>query len=248
MARMLKTSPEDGQSLSRATDKLLIIGTASTKDQAPIGDETFTTWAVSPYASYPGVVTDKVDVLFEMHPRRYWGNEEILDRLNGFHGPVVMQETYPEIPRAVRYPIEAATAEFKISAMGDDLYVTNTIGYMVMLGYLMGYTEFHLYGVHMSHNTEYGYQKPNCEYYLGYVSGQGRTVVIPQGGELLKAPYLYGYNEPWADISALRGDHEQFGRQIAEFDAQMEELKRQRWEAAGMQRYAQMIAHVKGAF
>lgn len=234
--------------LKRTTDKLLILGTASTKDNAPLDDKAFTTWAVSPYASYPGVVTEKVDVLFEMHPERYWKQPEISDRLNSFHGPVMMQDAYPQISGSVRYPLDAVLAEFKVPAMGEDLYATNTISYMVMLGYLMGYSELHLYGVHMSHNTEYGYQKPNCEYYLGYVIAKGRTVVLAPGGELLRTPYLYGYNEPWKDISALRGDGERFEQQLADCDRQMEELKRKRWETAGMQKYAKMIAHAKGAF
>lgn len=245
---MRKTPHDESKPLIRATDKLLILGTASTKDQAPIGDPSFTTWAVSPYASYPGVVTDKVDVMFEMHPQRYWGNDDITQRLMGFRGPVVMQEAFPEIPNAVRYPFEDVYSQFMIPAMGSDLYVTNTVSYMVMLGYLMGYEEFHLYGVHMSHNTEYGYQKPNCEYYLGYIAGQGKVVVIPKGGELLKAPYLYGYNEPWQDISALRGDSEKFDQQVLECDNEIEELKKKRWIAEGMKQYAKMIAHAKGAF
>jgi len=232
----------------RKADKVLILGTASTKDQAPLGDESFDAWAVSPYVSYPGVVSDHVDVLFEMHPKRYWGLPEITERLVSFDGPVVMQEHFEEIPNSVAYPLADVESVFKVPAMGEDLYVTNTISYMVALAVLLGYEEYHLYGVHMSHNTEYGYQKPNCEYYLGYLAALGKTVVIPEGGELLRTPYLYGYNEPWEDISALRHDAEVFTREIGECDREMEELKLRRWRAEGKREYAQMIAHVKGAF
>ena len=232
----------------RSSDKVLILGTATSKGQAPLADDSFDVWAVSPYVSYPGVVSENVDVLFEMHPERYWGHPEITERLTSFHGPVVMQEEFPEIPNAVRYPIEDVDAVFRTDAMGEDLYVTNTISYMIALAVLMGYEEFHLYGVHMSHNTEYGYQKPNCEYYLGYLTALGKRLVIAKGGELLKAPYLYGYKEPWADISALTHDVERFDKDIAEYEQQEQELRRKRWEAEGMRKYAKMIAHVKGAY
>lgn len=245
---MHKASDESRKSLTRTREKVVILGTATTKDQAPLEDESFDVWAVSPYVSYPGVVSDNVDVLFEMHPKRYWGHPEITARLTQFHGPVVMQEAYDEIPNAVAYPIEDVEAVFKIPAMGEELYVTNTISYMVALGVLLGYEEFHLYGVHMSHNTEYGYQKPNCEYFLGYLAALGKTVVIPKGGELLRTPYLYGYNEPWEDISALSHDAARFESDIDDYEKQMEELKRKRWETEGMRRYAKMIAHVKGAY
>lgn len=246
---MCAASDKHGKPLiERKTDKLLILGTASTKDAAPLGDESFTVWAVSPYVSYPGVVSENVDVLFEMHPKRYWGEPDVTERLVSFAGPVVMQQAYPEIPNSVAYPIEDIESVFHVDAMGDDLYVTNTISYMVALGILMGFEEFHLYGVHMSHNTEYGYQKPNCEYYLGYAAAMGKTIVLPKGGELLRTPYLYGYNEPWDDISALMHDAEKLDGDIAQYRREMMELRRKRWKAEGMREYAKMIAHVKGAY
>jgi hypothetical protein len=227
---------------------VVILGTAGTKDQAPLDDESFEVWAVSPYVSYPGVVSSNVDVLFEMHPVRYWGIPEITERLVSFDGPVVMQDHFEDIPNSVSYPIADVEEVFKIPAMGDDLYVTNTISYMVALAALMGYEEYHLYGVHMSHNTEYGYQKPNCEYYLGYLAALGKRIVIPAGGEILRTPYLYGYNEPWKDISALKHDSERFENDAAECDRQIRELEHKKWKAEGMREYAKMIAHVKGAY
>lgn len=234
--------------LTKTRDKVLILGTASSKDQAPLDDDSFEVWAVSPYVDYPGVVSDNVDMLFEMHPRRYWGMQEITERLTSFHGAVVMQEAYPEIENSISYPIEDVESVFKLEAMGEDLYVTNTISYMIALAALMGFEEYHLYGVHMSHNTEYGYQKPNCEFYLGYLAALGKTIVIPKGGGLLHTPYLYGYNEPWKDIAALNHDVGRFDSEIEEYEREMEELKRKRWETEGMRRYAKMISHVKGAY
>lgn len=248
MARVCATPDQHREPLSRGADKVCILGTAGTKDQAPLGDDSFDVWAVSPYVSYPGVVSEHVNLLFEMHPRRYWGIPEITERLVNFDGPVVMQEHYEEIPNSVPYPLEDVERVFKLEAMGADLYVTNTISYMVALAALIGYDEYHLYGVHMSHNTEYGYQKPNCEFFLGYLAAMGKKIVIPPGGELLRTPFLYGYGEPWEEISALTNDANTFAEQVAGYDQELEEIRRKRWKAEGMREYARMIAHVKGAY
>lgn len=239
---MRKASAENVKPL-----KVIILGTAHTHAQAPLDEEGFARWAVSPWASREDTDASKCDVLFELHPERYWKRPDIVERLTSFHGPVMMQDHYEEIPNSVRYPIEKVREVFQIPAM-PELYVTNTISYMVALAYLEGFEEYHFYGVHMSHDTEYGYQKPNCEYYLGYLAALGKKIVLPPGGELLRTPYLYGYNEPWQDISALAHDYEMFGKDIAQLDEKMRALERERWQKEGAKGYAKQILHVKGAY
>ena len=227
--------------------KVIILGTAHTHAQAPLDEPGFDRWAVSPWASREDTDTSKCDVLFELHPPRYWKRPEILERLRAFDGPVMMQEQYDEVPNSVRYPIERVRETFQIEAM-PDLYVTNTISYMIALAYIKGFDEYHLYGVHMSHHTEYGYQKPNCEYYLGFLAAQGKKIVLPPGGALLKAPYLYGYDEPWEDMAALSHDYEMFGKDIEGLQGKIRELEKERWQKEGAKEYARAIMHTKGIY
>lgn len=189
-------TPDDVEVAVKKKKKVCILGTAWTKSDAPWGDESFDFWTLSPLLSHPDVDHSGIDVLFEMHPERYWKTDEVVSRLRGFAGPVFMLDKVPEIPNSLRYPIEAVRAEFYFPAMGDDLYVTNSISWMIMYAYLEGYEEFHFYGVHMEMGSEYGYQKPGCEYLIGYLRAKGKKVVIGKGSPILKAQYLYGYDEP----------------------------------------------------
>ena len=46
-----------------------------------------------------------------------------------------------------------------------------------------------------SHNSEYGPQRPSCEYFLGIAVGLGIKIVIPKQMDLLKTKFLYGFQE-----------------------------------------------------
>ena len=173
--------------------KLIILGTATNRSDAPFDDKSVEIWGVS------GVLTCKdvrrVDVAFEMHPARFWKRPEILEVLNGFSGKIWMQDVYEEIPHSMRYPIEGVREAFYMPTMGRTLYLTNTISFMFALAVLLGYTEIETYGVYMEAEGEYGYQRPNCEFFLGYMHAKGIKVTL-NGGDVLKAGFLYGYEEP----------------------------------------------------
>jgi hypothetical protein len=46
-----------------------------------------------------------------------------------------------------------------------------------------------------SHNSEYGTQKPSCEYYLGLAKGRGIKIYVPKESDLCKSYFLYGKDE-----------------------------------------------------
>ena len=57
--------------------------------------------------------------------------------------------------------------------------------------------ELGVYGVDMMvggefHGTEYGYQRPSCEVFLGYAAGLGIEVTLPDESDLLAAAFDYG--------------------------------------------------------
>lgn len=174
--------------------KLVILGTASTMGAAPFEDPSFEIWAISTAAAHEDM--KRADRLFEMHPRRYFGQAAVLERLIEFDGPVYMQEQFPEIPNAVAYPYNEVKEKFYIPSMGDNLYVTNTITWMILLALHEGYKDINLYGVHMAHDTEYYYQQPSCAWALGMAQAMGCTIWLPKDSEILKARFEYGFGEP----------------------------------------------------
>lgn len=46
-----------------------------------------------------------------------------------------------------------------------------------------------------SHNSEYGPQRPSCEFFLGLAAGMGIKLTIPMQADLLKTRFLYGFEE-----------------------------------------------------
>jgi hypothetical protein len=46
-----------------------------------------------------------------------------------------------------------------------------------------------------SHNSEYGPQRPSCEFFLGIAAGLGIRITIPPEADLLKTRFLYGFQE-----------------------------------------------------
>ena len=231
--------------IRRSSDKLIILGTASSRDVAPLDDKSFDVWTIGNYAVNCPEIADRATAVFELHRPGIW--QGAVDKLNGIDRPIVMLEEYPQVLKSVRYPIEQITETFYDAAMGKVLYVTNSVAYMLMLGYVLGYEEFHMYGVHMEHSSEYGYQKPNCEYYLGYLIAKGKTVVMPDVAKIIRAPYLYGYDEPWQELAALRNDYKKYGDQIAKAQEQIEQLKADAYRLEGKRDYARMLAQAKGA-
>lgn len=179
--------------------KLCILGTAETMKQAPFEDDSFEIWGMSSLTNNPEC--KRIDRAFEFHPRRYWGQLPVLMRFEKVQCPIYMQDHYDEVPTSVRYPYEEVREMFHLPVMGDHLYVTNSITWIILLGLYEGYKDFALFGVHMSNDIEYGYQQPSCSWALGIIhgkmlAGEPYTLDLPKESSLLKARYEYGYEEP----------------------------------------------------
>lgn len=113
--------------------------------------------------------------VFEMHDRldleKFYGDRlgPYLEKL-GHCGNVVTPDTYPfdEVARTV----------------GD--YWCSSIAYMLALAIHEGAEEIGVYGVEMRGDDEWGYQRPNCEYLIGFARGKGIKVHIPDSSPLCK--------------------------------------------------------------
>jgi hypothetical protein len=92
------------------------------------------------------------------------------------------------VPKSVEYPVKDMIAKF-----GG--YFTNTISYMLALGISEGFTDIACYGVDMATGSEYGPQRPSCEFFLGIAAGLGIRITIPPEADLLKTRFLYGFQE-----------------------------------------------------
>lgn len=107
--------------------------------------------------------------------------------------PVYMQEHYDDIPNSVRFPKDEIIAEFQRRGYKGAAYFTNSISWMFAFAMLEGFRTIALYGVDMANDSEYGWQRPSCEYFIGLAEGLGVEVIIPPSSDLLKCTQLYGF-------------------------------------------------------
>ena len=117
--------------------KLCILGTASTMPKAPYDDDEYEIWGVSGLIDTDGC--KRLDRVFEIHPWYELRSMMMLvERLKGFKGTLYLQEENEEIPNAIAFPHKAIRDKFYLDVMGDHLYVTNTVTWMILLGLLEG--------------------------------------------------------------------------------------------------------------
>ena len=102
--------------------------------------------------------------------------------------PVYLQNEPPaDWPaNARRFPLEAIETEFGV-------YWASGPSYMVALAIVEGYSEIHVYGIHLATEEEYVHQRPNFEFWLGIARGRGIKVVMADESPVLKHGWKYGY-------------------------------------------------------
>jgi hypothetical protein len=186
---------KDVQTIKKA-DKVVILGTAQTMKDAPFHDESFDIWAVGTAVTHGKQAVPRIDVIFEIHQKHRWDMR--MGIYNDRKCPVVMQKHFEEIPESIEYPYDHVINTY--GKLGHDgrqrAYMTCSISWMTALAIELGYKEIHYYGVHMATTSEYSFEMPSCEYWIGIAEGKGITCYIPPGADMVKANRHYGYEEP----------------------------------------------------
>lgn len=204
--------------------KICILGFAATsRNLAPFNDPEWEIWGLN--GLYKEIAwPDNMARWYEFHPRHdidsyeAGGGEDYVKFLQGLKIPLYTECKYPDIPTSEVYPLAQICDFFHIGSESrralvnphmiagniKNPYFTNSISMMVahaihdMLYYKREIEEIAVYGVDMSHATEYGHQKPSCEFYLGIceglrLAGKLKTWGVPKESSLLKHDFIYGY-------------------------------------------------------
>jgi len=229
---MMKLGPE-------GFNKIAILGTApSSMELAPFQDHSWAIWACSPGA-YSICAKNRSDVWFEPHrwlptpPGKYgapgtkpWFSPEFATFLKDHKGPVFMSEVQPDIPSSVRIPFEALIEKY------GPYFWTSTIAYMLAIAIdtLQERAQrgeqvaIGLWGVDMSANEEWSYQRPACQHFIGLAKSLGIQIVLPAETDLMRPPTMYGigeHNPRHIRLLARRADVE---AQINELTANHDEI------------------------
>jgi len=203
--------------------RVAILGFAPSFVEAPFADPSIEIWTLNQHHQD----VPRTSRIFSMHA---FAVEEIEDggehikNLSAATVPVYMLDKHPKVPTSVRYPREKIAAKYQIPNR-EKLYITNTISFMLALAIEEGFEEIQTFGVNMAQDTEYGHQRPSCEFWLGLAMGKGIRIVPNQSSDLLNTLFEYGYDvekqssfrakvqERRVHLVRMREDHE---RQVRE--------------------------------
>lgn len=219
----MTTSAEAGVALSDSSeqaprkDTVYIVGFAPTWIQTPWTDDA-DFWGMNALhkvaGERPWTAWFQLHDIDKHHPE---DKEEHIAWLSSQKFPVFMWAEHAEkyaLPNGVIYPRKQVIDEF-----GG--YFTNTVSWMIAVAVLSGYKKIGVYGVDMAQDTEYGHQRPSCEFLLGIAAGRGIEIDIPPTSDLLKTPFLYGLE----DGSIMR---QKYDARLKELIERRQDLERQR--------------------
>ena len=202
--------------------KIAIVGfSESSRGDAPFDDKEWEIWICNHL--YPFV--PRWDRHFEIHTLAYlktlafwesdyapWLEKSSLDE----HRYVYVNGVAGFRPKgSVAYPIDDMVARF-------GSYFTSTVAYMIALAIRAIEAEIQasmtvsgplpdsvleheigLWGVDMTHDTEWAWQRACVERLVGIAMGTGIKVTIAESSALLKCPWLYGYDEEPGEFAAI---------------------------------------------
>jgi hypothetical protein len=188
--------------------KVAIVGYTTTRELAPYDDPEFEIWGINDiYRHIPRFdrffqlhKPEQLDKEHKAHPER--DNAEInRASIMNMQCPVYLQEADPEIPHTIKFPLQELIDTFSPYFVEPEhtKYFTNTIAYLLAFAIYEGFEEIHVYGVDMAMSSEFSQQRPSCEFWLGVAVGRGSKIHVPNQADLLKARFLYAYEDDKKD-------------------------------------------------
>lgn len=224
--------------------RVAILGFVQHYKMAPFNDPSFEIWGLNELYQF----IPRYDRWFEIHPRGLYETDlnrtsEHIKKLREMKCPVYMHQHWDDIPASVPYPLEVVCQAFPNPCPEARPYLSNSITYMILLAILEQFQEIHLYGVDMSHTSEYASQRPSCEWAVGVAQGRGIKVHIPSESDLLKCNFLYGYemDKALAFDRKLAARETELAENITKMDNEIARLSEMRAQHRGAHQDTQHI-------
>jgi len=177
--------------------KIAIVGTAPQFIEAPFNDPSWEIWTVAGLFNK----APRIDRLFELHNKKDMAEfveaqVGYTEYAKGIKDKLVLRESHETYP-------DATVFDFKYYLNKYGPRFASSISWMLAEAIEKGATEIGIFGVNMTHDSEYEYQRPSACYFCGIAVGMGIKIHIPKSSDLLLVPVQYGYeDEPLAVISA----------------------------------------------
>jgi hypothetical protein len=105
------------------------------------------------------------------------------------HPKLYLQKPDPYFPNALVYPKQEMVEKY------GPFFFTSSLSYMFALALEQKPTHIGMWGVDMTANEEYGYQRPGCQYFIQKARDLGVQVVVPVESDVCAPAPQYGYRE-----------------------------------------------------
>jgi|GEM_PF-5102341 hypothetical protein len=218
----------------KKNDHLLIMGfAASSAFLAPIKSEDIDIWGLN---GLDKLIPGNYTLMFDIHKPGVIADR--LDKIRESSAHYLLGLPHPDIPNTLAMPFQEITDTFGLN------YFTCTFSWQMALAILFGYKVIDVFGVDMSQDKEYAYERPCAEYWIGFARGAGRIVRIPDTSALCSNPFIYGITEvnaqPWERVDKLVKQR----ISLMENQQKLAELNRARAEGAlSMLKYIETALH-----
>ena len=166
--------------------KVIIVGKGRGWEYAPSGKEIHV-WGITQV-----ILSTPVDLLIDMNVYEdgRWGEQEKQEAKSSREICEINKIPYIDLSN---YPLSEISNYFNTD------YFSNTVDYAIALALYKGYEEIDLYGVNMEEGTEYRYQKPSVEFWIGIAKGMGVKIrAFGEHSSIMRTrdKKLYGYDIP----------------------------------------------------
>lgn len=160
------------------------------REDVPWDDPAFEIWGLN--EEYVNPWMKRWDRWFQLHTKENYSRPtnqadpnhfEWLKKQRGF--PIYLHKLDPDIPAGVEYPMDEIVEKF------GDPYFTSSFAYLVALALHLDKKVISVHGFLMASDTEWYYQKPGGEYWIGMARGRGVEVRILPGSPVCRG-LMYG--------------------------------------------------------
>ena len=249
MTQALKVGPEGYRNIA-------IIGSApSSVRLAPYHDQSWAIWGCSP-GVYGVVPFGRTDVWFELHRweppipgdphnalNKPWFSPEYVQFMQNHKGPVFLAGPDPEVtnpvpsvPSGARFPFEDYIAKYGpyFFASSMSWMLAHAIELLAPRAAAGEDVAIGLWGVDMAANSEYAWQRPGCQHFIGLARKMGIKVILPPESDLMQPPTLYGISEYHPRHSKLLARQNEFKAREQALSGQIGQLNNE-------------LMHIRGA-
>lgn len=204
-------------------ENIAVLGSApSSTLLAPFADPSWSIWCTSPGA-FAQVADKRTDVWFELHRwlpsspgksgapgTRPWFSPEFHQFLAQYKGTVFMSEKQDSIQNCEVFPYK------ELLDKHGPYFFTSSIAWMLAYAIEQKPKSIGLFGIDMAANSEYAYQRPACQHFIGLACQLGIKVILPPESDLMRPTTMYGIGEHTQRHVKLSSRLEEFEAQKAQ--------------------------------